>query len=98
MRPETIALHSGYAAEATTRSCAVPIYQTASFEFDSAAHAAALFNLEQTGYRYSRISNPTVSVLEQRLAGLEGGGEALCVGSGQAALHAAILAIAEVGR
>ena len=98
MRPETIALHSGYTAEATTRSCAVPIYQTASFEFDSAAHAAALFNLEQTGYRYSRISNPTVSVLEQRLAALEGGGEALCVGSGQAALHAAILAIAEVGR
>ncbi len=98
MRSETIALHAGYATEPTTRSCAVPIYQTASFEFDSAEHAAALFNLEETGYRYSRISNPTVRVLERRLAALEGGGEALCVGSGQAALHAAILAIAEAGK
>jgi O-acetylhomoserine (thiol)-lyase len=97
MRAETIVLHAGYTAEATTRSCAVPIYQTASFEFDSAEHAAALFNLEQTGFRYSRIGNPTVSILERRLAALEGAGEALCVGSGQAALHTAILAIAEVG-
>jgi len=93
MRAETIALHGGYGGDSATRSCAVPIYQTASFEFDSAEHAAALFNLEEAGFRYSRISNPTVRVLEERLASLEGGVGAVCFGSGQAALHAALLAI-----
>jgi len=97
VRAETIALHGGYPGDPATRSCAVPIYQTASFEFDSAEHAAALFNLEEPGYRYSRISNPTVRVLENRLAALEGGVGAMCVGSGQAALHAAILAILAPG-
>ncbi len=97
MRAETIALHGGYFGDPATRSCAVPIYQTASFEFDSAEHAAALFNLEEPGYRYSRISNPTVRVLENRLAALEGGVGAVCTGSGQAALHAAILAILTPG-
>lgn len=97
MRAETIALHGGYDGESTTRACAVPIYQTASFEFESAEHAAALFNLEVPGFRYSRISNPTVRVLEDRLAALEGGVGCVCVGSGQAALHAAILALAEPG-
>ena len=98
MRTETIALHGGYQADSTIRSVAVPIYQTVAYEFDSAEHAAALFNLEAEGYRYSRISNPTVAVLERRIAALEGGAGALCVGSGQAALHNAILAIADVGR
>ncbi len=98
MHPETIALHAGYQAELNARSVAVPIYQTVAYEFDSAGHAAALFNLEAEGFRYSRISNPTVAVLERRIAALEGGVGALCLGSGQAAIHAAILAIADVGR
>lgn len=67
-------------------------------KFDSAGHAAALFNLEEEGFRYSRISNPTVQVLERRIAALEGGVGALCLASGQAAIHAAILAIADIGR
>lgn len=97
MRSETIAVHGGYNSDPTTGATAVPIYQTAAYEFESAEHAAALFNLEEAGYRYSRISNPTVAVLEQRLAALEGGHEALCVASGQAALHYAILNLAEAG-
>src|ERR1700759_5225655 len=98
MRRETIAIHSGYDVEPTTKAVAVPIYQTAAYEFDSAEHAAALFNLEAEGFRYSRISNPTTAVLERRVAALEGGVGALCVGSGQAALHNAILSITDVGR
>ena len=98
MRPETMALHAGYEADKPVRAVAVPIYQTVAYEFDSAEHAAALFNLEAEGFRYSRISNPTVDVLERRIAALEGGSGALCVASGQAAVHAAILAIAEIGR
>lgn len=98
MRTETIVLHAGYDAESPIRSVAVPIYQTVAYEFDSAAHAAALFNLEAEGFRYSRISNPTTAVLERRIAALEGGVGALCLGSGQAALHNAILGIADVGR
>ena len=98
MRAETLALHAGYEADRPVRAVAVPIYQTVAYEFDSAEHAAALFNLEAEGYRYSRISNPTVNVLERRIAALEGGSGALCVASGQAAVHAAILALADVGR
>ncbi len=98
MRTETMAIHAGYEADGPVRSVAVPIYQTAAFEFDSADHAAALFNLEAEGFRYSRISNPTVAVLERRIAALEGGSGALCLGSGQAALHNAVLAIADTGR
>jgi O-acetylhomoserine (thiol)-lyase len=98
MRTETIAIHGGYDGDPTTKAVAVPIYQTASYEFDSAEHAAALFNLEAEGFRYSRISNPTTAVLERRIAALEGGVGALCLGSGQAALHAAILALADTGR
>ena len=79
MQIETIALHAGYQADNSVRSVAVPIYQTVAYEFDSAEHAAALFNLEAEGFRYSRISNPTVAVLERRLAALEGGGRARCV-------------------
>ena len=98
MRIETKALHSGYAGDPATKAVAVPIYQTVAYEFDSAEQAAALFNLEAEGFRYSRISNPTVAVLERRLAAMEGGAGALCVGSGQAALHTAVLALAEIGR
>jgi O-acetylhomoserine (thiol)-lyase len=98
MRTETIALHGGYEADRTVRAVAVPIYQTVAYEFDSAEHAAALFNLEAEGFRYSRISNPTTAVLERRVAALEGGVGALCLGSGQAALHNAVLTLADVGR
>ena len=98
MRRETIALHAGFASDGDTRSVAVPIYQTASYDFESAEHAAALFNLETEGYRYSRISNPTTAVLERRVAALEGGVEAMAVASGQAALHCAIANLVEPGR
>src|SRR5207245_4292366 len=76
---------------------AVPIYQTVAYAFDSADHGAALFNLEVEGFRYSRISNPTTAVLERRVAALEGGIEALCVSSGQAALNYAVLNVSELG-
>ena len=98
MRTETIALHGGYEADRSVRAVAVPIYQTVAYEFDNSEHAAALFNLEAEGFRYSRISNPTVAVLERRIAALEGGVGALCLSSGQAALHNAILCLAEIGR
>jgi O-acetylhomoserine (thiol)-lyase len=98
MRRETIAIHGGFSADPTTRAVAVPIYQTVAYAFDSAEHGAALFNLEIEGHRYSRISNPTNTVLEQRVAALEGGVEALSVASGQAALHYAVLNIAEAGQ
>ena len=97
MRNETIAIHGGYDADPTTKAVAVPIYQTVAYAFDSAEHGAALFNLEAEGFRYSRISNPTTAVLERRVAALEGGVEALCVASGQAALHYAVLNLAELG-
>ncbi len=98
MRSETIAIHGGYDVDPTTRAVAVPIYQTVAYAFDSAEHGAALFNLEVEGHRYSRISNPTNDVLERRVAALEGGVGALSVSSGQAALHYAVLNIAQSGR
>jgi O-acetylhomoserine (thiol)-lyase len=98
MRPETMAIHSGYEPEPSTRAVAVPIYQTVAYAFDSAEHGEALFNLEAEGYRYSRISNPTNAVLERRVAALEGGVEGLSVSSGQAALNYAVLTIAAAGR
>jgi O-acetylhomoserine (thiol)-lyase len=97
MHSETIALHGGYDPEPPTNSVAVPIYQTVAYAFDSADHGAALFNLEVDGFRYSRIKNPTTSVLEQRVAALEGGVGCLCVSSGQAALHYALANLAEPG-
>ena len=97
MKSDTVAVHGGYETEPTTKAVAVPIYQTVAYEFDSADHGAALFNLEVPGYRYSRISNPTTAVLERRVAQLEGGLEALCVSSGQAALNYAVLNLAELG-
>ncbi|HTV52115.1 MAG TPA: aminotransferase class V-fold PLP-dependent enzyme [Steroidobacteraceae bacterium] len=98
MKPETIALHGGYDADPVTKSVAVPIYQTVAYSFDSAAHGAALFDLEVPGYRYSRIANPTTDVLERRVTELEGGVAALSVSTGQAALHYAVLAVSEAGR
>jgi O-acetylhomoserine (thiol)-lyase len=97
MKPETIAIHSGYEVDPTTRSVAVPIYQTVAYAFDSAEHAAALFNLETEGFRYTRIQNPTTAVLERRVAALEGGLEAMCVSSGQAAVNYAVLNVTELG-
>lgn len=97
MRQETIAIHGGYDSDPATGAVAVPIYQTVAYEFESADHAAALFNLEAEGYRYSRISNPTTAVLERRVAALEGGREALCVSTGQAALYYAVINLAELG-
>src|ERR1700758_1113758 len=97
MKSDTVAVHGGYETEPTTRAVAVPIYQTVAYEFDSADHGAALFNLEAEGHRYSRISNPTTAVLERRVAALEGGVEALCVSSGQAALSYTVLNLASIG-
>ena len=97
MKRDTIAVHGGYEIDPTTKAVAVPIYQTVSYAFDSADHAAALFNLEAEGYRYTRIGNPTTAVLERRVALLEGGLEALCVSSGQAAVNYAVLNVTQLG-
>src|SRR3989442_11762076 len=97
MKRETIAIHVGYDGDPTTKAVAVPIYQTIAFEFDSAEHGAALFNLEVQGNIYTRIGNPTNTVLEQRVAALEGGVEGLSVSSGMAAIHYALVNIAELG-
>lgn len=97
MKKETIAIHGGYSSEPTTKSVAVPIYQTVAYEFDNAQHGADLFNLAVPGNIYSRIMNPTVDVLEQRIAALEGGVAALCVSAGSAAINYSILNLAEIG-
>lgn len=97
MKKETIALHGGYQSEPTTKAVAVPIYQTVAYEFDDAQHGADLFNLAVPGNIYSRIMNPTVDVLEQRVAALEGGIAALCTSAGSAAVNYAILNLAEAG-
>jgi O-acetylhomoserine (thiol)-lyase len=96
-RPATIALHGGHVPDSATRSRAVPIYQTSSYVFESAEHAAALFALKQAGNIYTRITNPTTSVLEERLAQLDGGVGAVAVASGQAAITLAVLNIARAG-
>jgi len=94
---ETLALHAGQLPDAATGARAAPIYQTTSFVFDSAEHAASLFNLQTFGNVYSRISNPTVAVLEERVAALEGGRAALATSTGQAAEAVAILTLLEAG-
>src|ERR1019366_4399122 len=93
----TIALHGGFQCDPATKAVAVPIYQTVAYEFDSADHGAALFNLEVPGYRYSRIGNPTTDVLENRVAMLEGGVGALCTSTGQAALYTASINVTSLG-
>ena len=97
MRPETIAVHGGYTPDPTTKSVAVPIYQTTSYAFDSAQHGADLFDLKVQGNIYTRIMNPTSDVLEKRIAELEGGIGALALASGSAAVTYAILTIAGSG-
>ena len=97
MKLETLALHHGYTAEATTKAAAVPIYQTTSYTFDDTQHGADLFNLAVPGNIYTRIMNPTTAVLEQRVAEMEGGIGGLCVASGMAAITYAIEAITEAG-
>jgi O-acetylhomoserine (thiol)-lyase len=97
MKRETIAIHEGYDGDPTTKAVAVPLYQTIAFEFDSAEHGAALFNLEVEGNIYTRIGNPTNTVLEKRVAALEGGVDALSVSSGMSAIHYALANITEMG-
>ena len=97
MKKETISIHAGYETDPTTRSVAVPIYQTVAYEFDNAQHGADLFDLAVPGNIYTRIMNPTWDVLEQRVAALEGGIAALATSAGSAAINYAILTIAEAG-
>jgi O-acetylhomoserine (thiol)-lyase len=95
--PETIALHAGWRADPTTGSVAVPIHQTTSFQFQDTGHAQRLFALAELGNIYTRIMNPTVDVLEKRVAALEGGVAALALGSGQAATTFSVLNLCEAG-
>ena len=97
MQLETIAVHGGYTPDPTTKSAAVPLYQTVAYAFDSAQHGADLFDLKVAGNIYSRIMNPTNDVLEKRVAEMEGGIAALAMASGMAAITAAIQTIAEAG-
>jgi O-acetylhomoserine (thiol)-lyase len=97
MRDETLAIHAGYETDPTTKSVAVPIYQTVAYEFDDAQHGADLFNLEVAGNIYSRIMNPTADVLEKRVAELDGGIAGLALSAGSAAINYAILTIAQAG-
>ncbi len=90
---DTLTLHAGQRPDPATGARAVPIYQTTSYVFDDTEHAASLFNLERAGHIYSRISNPTTAVLEERLAALEGGVGSVCTASGQAALHLAVVTL-----
>ena len=94
---DTLALHAGQSPDPATGARAVPIYLTTSYVFRDAAHAASLFNMERAGHVYSRISNPTVAVLEERMAALEGGVGAIATASGQAALHLAVATLMDAG-
>ena len=97
MKLETLAVHAGYSPDPTTKSVAVPIYQTVAYAFDDTQHGADLFDLKVAGNIYTRIMNPTNAVLEARIAALEGGVGALAVASGMAAISYAIQTIAEAG-
>ena len=94
---DTLSLHAGQQPDPTTGARAVPIFQSTSFVFRDTDHAAALFNMERAGHVYSRISNPTNAVLEERMAALEGGVGSIAVASGQAALHLAIVTLMGAG-
>ena len=96
-KPETLAIHAGQIPDAATGARALPIYQTTSFVFDSAEHAAALFNLQTFGNVYSRLSNPTVAALEERVAALEGGRAAVAAASGMAAEALALMTLLQSG-
>ncbi len=97
LRFDTLSLHAGQRPDPTTGARAVPIYFTTSYSFPDTDEAAALFNLEAPGHIYSRISNPTVAVLEERIAALEGGVGAVCTASGTAALHLAVASLLSAG-
>ncbi len=97
MKDQTIAIHGGYETDPTTHAVATPIYQTVAFEFDNAQHGADLFNLAVPGNIYTRIMNPTCDVFEKRVALLEGGVGALAVSSGMAAIHYAVVNLAQAG-
>lgn len=97
MKLESLALHHGYESEATTKSAAVPIYQTTSYTFDNTQHGADLFDLKVPGNIYTRIMNPTTAVLEQRIAEMEGGIGALAVASGMAAITYSIQCLTRAG-
>ena len=97
MKFETLAIHAGYSPDPTTKAVAVPIYQTTSYAFDDTQHGADLFDLKVAGNIYTRITNPTNAVLEERVAALEGGVGALAVASGMAAITYAIQTIAQAG-
>lgn len=97
MKDATIGIHAGYETDPTTKSVAVPIYQTVAYEFDNAQHGADLFDLAVPGNIYTRIMNPTNDVLEKRVAEMEGGIAGLAVSAGSAAIHYAIVTIADVG-
>ncbi|NBY07909.1 MAG: bifunctional O-acetylhomoserine aminocarboxypropyltransferase/cysteine synthase, partial [Betaproteobacteria bacterium] len=94
---DTLALHAGAQPDPSTGARAVPIHLTTSFVFESSDHAASLFNLERAGHVYSRISNPTNAVLEQRVAALEGAIGAITTSSGQAALHLCVSTLMGAG-
>ena len=97
MKDETLVVHAGYQTDPTTKSVAVPIYQTVAYEFDDAQHGADLFNLAVAGNIYTRIMNPTADVLEKRVAELEGGIAGLALSAGSAAINYAILTLAKAG-
>lgn len=97
MKLETLAIHAGYTPEKEGHSCAVPVYRTSAYQFNSTEHAANLFSLKELGNIYSRISNPTQDVLEQRMAQLEGGKAALALSSGTSAIFYTIINICEQG-
>ena len=97
MKDETLAVHAGYKTDPTTKSVAVPIYQTVAYEFDDAQHGADLFNLAVPGNIYTRIMNPTTDVLEKRVAELEGGIAGLALSAGSAAITYAVLTLAKAG-
>ena len=97
MKTETLLLHAGWRADATSGSVAVPIHQTTSYQFNDTDHAASLFALSELGNIYTRIMNPTNDVLEQRITALEGGAASLAVASGQTASTMAIQNIARAG-
>ncbi len=97
MKLETLCLHAGYTTDPVTNSCAVPIYRTSSFVFNSTEHAANLFALKELGNIYTRLMNPTSDVLEQRVAAMEGGAAGLAVASGTSAIFYSIINLAQVG-
>ena len=97
LKPGTVALHTGYVPESDYGSRAVPVYQTTSYVFESVSEGSSLFNVEQGGHIYSRISNPTVAVLEQRIAALEGGSGAICTASGMSALFTLFITLCSAG-